>query len=484
MDLKLEFTHMNYLAQQPGGLTDTQFGQDPTLSTRFRNWFQVGWNSGAVNFNYRINSKIKINNRTFFLKANRYSLGDLGTAIVLNQNRTLIKDDFTNWGNEFRLSYNYDFIGNKSVLLIGNRYYQGFTDSSQGDGTSESNADFDYVGGNPSLSDYDFPSRNVSVFAENIFNISDKFSITPGLRYEFIRTEADGSFTNQVRNFAGEVIFEETTFEQREDQRDFLLYGLGLSYKLDEEKEVYLNYSRNYRGINFTDIRVDIPFLVVDPDISDESGFNLDLGIRGSKKDSYLYDLSLFYLSYEDRIGNTLVRTDTTLRTFTYRTNIGDAAIVGFESYAEVHVPSSPFIVFTNFAWIVSEYTKILEFGTSLGDLVKGNNVELVPAINLKTGLKYQGDKLKGSLLFSYVSSQFSDAANTKETNTGIEGRIPAYKILDLSLTYPWKNITFGTGINNLLDEQYFSRRAAGYPGPGLIPSQPRSIYLSVEARF
>ena len=257
-----------------------------------------------------------------------------------------------------------------------------------------------------------------------------------------------------------------------------------MSYKLSELNELYLNYSRNYRGINFTDIRVDIPFLVVDPNIKDESGFNADLGIRGAVADKYQFDVSVFYLSYEDRIGNTLVQTDTTIRTFTYRTNIGNASIFGFESYGEARIFESPFVAFANFAWIYSEYTEILVEGTNLGDLVEGNRVELAPEINLKTGVKYKGENLKGSLLLSYVSEQFSDAANTERINSGIEGVIPAYMILDFALTYNWKKYTVGSGINNILDEQYFSRRAAGYPGPGLIPSQPRSFYLTLEVRF
>ena len=33
------------------------------------------------------------------------------------------------------------------------------------------------------------------------------------------------------------------------------------------------------------------------------------------------------------------------------------------------------------------------------------------------------------------------------------------------------------SGINNLLNTSYFTRRATGYPGPGIIPSQPRTFY-------
>ena len=60
------------------------------------------------------------------------------------------------------------------------------------------------------LSDYRFPSRNVAFFAENVFNLSPVFSITPGLRLEYIQTRAEGYHRDIVKDLAGNVI-ENTT---------------------------------------------------------------------------------------------------------------------------------------------------------------------------------------------------------------------------------------------------------------------------------
>ncbi len=38
---------------------------------------------------------------------------------------------------------------------------------------------------------------------------------------------------------------------------------------------------------------------------------------------------------------------------------------------------------------------------------------------------------------------------------------------MDLSLSYNWRQFTFYTGVNNLADKKYFTRRADGYRGPG-----------------
>ena len=40
------------------------------------------------------------------------------------------------------------------------------------------------------------------------------------------------------------------------------------------------------------------------------------------------------------------------------------------------------------------------------------------------------------------------------------------------------------TGINNILDNYYFTRRATGYPGPGIIPSQNRNYTVTLQLNY
>ena len=79
----------------------------------------------------------------------------------------------------------------------------------------------------------------------------------------------------------------------------------------------------------------------------------------------------------------------------------------------------------------------------------------------------------------------FSDSSNSIESNlSGVIGQIPAYGILDLSMNYKFGKIKLETGINNILNKFYFTRRATGYPGPGIIPSPPRNYYLTLQYKF
>ena len=95
---------MNYLAQQPGGLTDVQFNKDPRLSYRDRNWFQVNWNMLAFHLDYEISSKSNFNIRAFGMKSSRESLGYLGKLSQADPggNRDMIQGLFKNGGVEAR----------------------------------------------------------------------------------------------------------------------------------------------------------------------------------------------------------------------------------------------------------------------------------------------------------------------------------------------------------------------------------------------
>jgi Fe(3+) dicitrate transport protein len=83
------------------------------------------------------------------------------------------------------------------------------------------------------------------------------------------------------------------------------------------------------------------------------------------------------------------------------------------------------------------------------------------------------------------MSEQYTDASNSINSNlSGVIGLLPSYDVLDISLAYKYQNFKVEAGINNALDNAYFTRRATGYPGPGIIPSPPKNIYLTLELKF
>ncbi len=492
LKIGVEFTHMNYLAQQPGGLKDFDFFQNPQQTLRTRNWFKVNWNLGALVLDYKISDRTKLNSRSFVLSAQREAVGELGRINRPDpmRERDLIKGSYNNFGNETRLITRYDLGNQTSTFLIGVRYYQGLTKTEQGDADDGSDANFTFLPFEETVqkSEYEFPSQNIAVFVENLFNLNRKWTITPGARFEYIKTSSEG-FSQRPRFIGGQFQYSTRFEESRENPRSLVLLGLGVGYKISDELESYANFSQNYRSINFSDLTVQNPNLEVDSLLQDESGFNMDFGIRGNFwKNRIKIDASVFYLSYQNRIGITeIIVPDPVVieRPVAFRTNIGDAQIVGLETYVEADIlnilnkktKDLQLSVFGNFSLIHGEYTS----GQSA---VVGNDVELIPPINLKTGVNFRWKKLRAAYQFTYVQAHFSDATNAEAVADATRGIIPTYAVQDLALSYDWKRFRFQTGVNNLLDEKYFTRRAAGYPGPGIIPADGRSFYLTVGISF
>ena len=253
--VNLEFTKMNYLAQQPGGLTDQQFNLNPDTSLRTRNWFKVDWNLAAFNLNYELSSSTKLNSRTFGLIASRESLGYLDQINRADPmlERNLISGQFKNIGNETRLIHLYEKRNLPWAFLIGARIYKGKSKGIQGEASDGSDANFQFINNKQSISsdfiesNYTFPSFNFSLFAEHIFNLSEKLSITPGLRYEYISTSAEGNYRIEYPDLAGNIVFDTVININRSNDRDFLLAGIGFNYKISSKIECYSNLLFNFQ---------------------------------------------------------------------------------------------------------------------------------------------------------------------------------------------------------------------------------------------
>lgn len=486
----VDLTQMSYLAQQPGGLTDAMFRENPRQSNRQRNWFRVNWTLPALHFDYKPNALNEINLRVFGLSASRYSLGFRPNRVASlddNSERDLIKGDFTNWGAEARYLKRYYAGRQQAVLLVGSRYYHGFNHSVQGLGSTGRDANFRFIDNAESISyDYRFPNRNASLFAENILYIGEKLSVTPGVRYEYIYTTADGFYGTLTRDLAGNILNATRTSEFRTNGRQFVLGGLGISYKPTAGLDLYGNLSQNYRSITFSDMRIANPSQVIDQDLKDERGYSIDLGVRSVQTTLYNFDVSAFYLNYNNRIGEVQFF-DANDRVLRRRGNIGQAIIMGLESYAEADflrmaVPrqtSLSGVMFANLALIHSTYR------ASQISAVVGKQVEFVPTVNLKSGVRVGFKNLKASFQYTYLSDQFSDATNAREGGvSAVIGLIPAYTILDASVSYQLGRYRLEGTVNNLADRAYFTRRATGYPGPGILPSDGRSVYLTLQVKL
>jgi Fe(3+) dicitrate transport protein len=487
--VKGEYTFMNYIAQQPGGLTDKQFDKDPYSVSRERNWFKVNWNLFSLSADYKATDRTRINFMVFGLKAGRDALGVLGRidrADDTTTNRNLLSDLYNNFGAEWRLLQRYILFGQNSNFLIGARYYSGSTVRKQGDADKTDKATFKFLNpDNLENSSYVFPSQNYAVFAENIFQLTKNWNLTPGIRYEYISTNSDGYYRLLNRDLAGNILLDMKINDARSNARQFFLLGMGTQLKLGKAIELYANFSQNYRSINFNDMRVLNANFQIDPNLKDESGFTADGGFRGIIRNVLYFDVSGFMIEYNNRIGTVLKVDSSTYQIVRYRTNVGTSRNIGVEAFAELDWiklfrknSKHKFSTFVNGAFINARYTDRKQTA------YYNKKVEYVPDLIFRCGVTYAFKSFSFTYQYSYTSEQFSDATNSKASTSAIYGVIPEYVVMDVSASYTWKFLGIYAGVNNLSNEKYFTRRAEGYPGPGILPADPLNFYVTLRLKF
>lgn len=491
LSMGVEYTWMQYLAQQPGGLTDAFFEQNPRQSLRDRNWFRVDWNLMALTLDYVLSDRTKVNLRSFGLLARRQALGNLAPInnIDFGGPRDLIDGRFRNGGSELRLLHRYRQGPHENTLLLGARLYKGATTARQGAAGAGSGPDFAFLNPNDvEKSDYSFPNYNYAFFLENIFHLGPRLTLTPGLRLENIQTYAEGYYKQRVFDAAGNLVVENRFEESLSRRRSFLLAGLGLSYKLSQPLELYANLSQNYRAINFSDLRIDNPNGRVDPNLRDERGYTADLGLR-SRGGSWFYaDLTAFYIAYRNRIGQLLRADEPPLyNDYRLRTNIADARNIGVEAFAEADLwhllapadTATRLALFINAAFIDARYINTSD------NSIRNKRVELVAPVTLRLGLNYSQGRLRLGAALAYTAEHFTDATNARRTASAVNGVIPAYTVADFSAAYRlcgWLSLEMSC--NNALNAAYFTRRAEAYPGPGIIPADGRSWFLTLAFKW
>lgn len=482
LNFGIEYSLLQNKIKMPGGLTDEQFKSDPQQSTRARNWLKSPWNilTAYANIYPSLNSTVSF--KTSFLISSRSLVwrNEDGGAEAIDGIDPATNDfvarevgieNMNNSTTEIRYSQKYALGKQQSTFAGGIRHsYAWFKRQGGGEGTTGSDFDLS-ITGNWGY-DLDFTTTNVAPFVENIFKISKNFTITPGFRFEYLRSTAQGK-----KEVDGDVLISD---EVR--NRTFALAGIGMELKPSKNTSIYGNFSQAFRPIDYSQLE---PFGVtskIDPNLKDSKGYNSDLGFRGTIRNYLNFDIGVFYLAYNQRIGITLATDPITGDYYSVRKNIANSVHKGVESYVEFNIikyfnSQSKFglSVFDSYAFINAEYTT--------GDF-KGKRVEAAAKNINRAGLIFSTSKFSTTFQVNYVGDAFGDASNAYSSEDPVAGYIPSYTVLDWSGSYKIKQFDLHFGINNATDKQYFTRRTDEYPGPGIIPAVGRSFYFGFAAKI
>ncbi|MFN0034144.1 MAG: TonB-dependent receptor family protein, partial [Saprospiraceae bacterium] len=485
--LRAELAHSKYVFQLPGQLTDAMFAADPRQSTRSRNYYSPDIFVPSLTLDWQIGARTQLRwmNSTVYGARNSVMFDRFATvADTLNlatgdyNARQVDIDNFHSHTSELRILHRYRLDKLEQVLLVGGQYmHNNMHRRQQGKGTT--GFDYDLTLTDPNWGrDLWFRTRNLALFAENAFYLGSKLVVSPGVRLEVGETNATGSISYYNPDEVPNRI-----------EHSVPLFGVSAKYQFNKANQAYGSWSQGYRPVIFKDI---IPASVLEranKNLHDARGYTAEAGVRGKAGKWLRYDVGGFYLLYRNRLGNLLLRDETSNENYIYKTNIGDSRTWGAELFVELtplRREDFALSLFTSSAYFNARYLEAQVSTGAENRSVKGNRVEGVPEWISRNGLNVAWRRWSGSLLFSFVGDNFADALNTVEPSAnGARGAVPAYGLLDFNAAYRLGNrFTLRAGVNNLADRQYFTKRPTFYPGPGIWPSDGRSAQLSVTVRI
>jgi Fe(3+) dicitrate transport protein len=474
LTLGFEYTFFRNRIHMPGGLSDAEFAASPRQSFRARNWLASPWNVAAARLQYRFSPTARWETVLSYLAGDRHLVwrnedgGPQALDTIDPETGTLVpreveREIFHNGTLESRLSFEHRPLGRPVTTAVGVRlgvnHMQRFEG---GPGSTGSNFDMKLYGGTWERA-LRFETTNAAAFVESVVHASDRLSITPGIRFEYVRSKAFG-YTDVASSFAPRSL-------------GYPLLGVGAQFITGASTALYANISQAYRPVLYASLTPFGSIARIDPSLHSSRGFNADFGWRGTVAEMVKVDLGAFYLHYGDRAG---IRTvdDGAGGTFLETSNIGDSRHRGVEAYVEFDPPGLRGVdLFTSFAYVDARYTS---------GSFSGNRVEQAPRVLDRSGITYARGRLASTLQLSHSASSYGDANNSVvPTDDAAAGFVPGYTVLDWSGQFQLgRKVELSVGINNLANTRYFTKRTDEYPGPGILPGIGRSVYVTVESRF
>ena len=468
-----------YVYRLPGPLTDAMFAADPRQSTRSRNYyspdieipsFGLEWTPSEAT-TVSLKSSVVLGDRSSVLFDRTANVPDAVLAATGQQaNRQVDIDDYQSRTNTLRVLHRFTWRGREHALAAGVETMDNDTRRRQ-QGVGTTGSDFDLTLVRPGWGrDLRLDSTNVAGFVEQSFSLSDRWRLNVGARVESGRSDMTGLVVGYAPGELPNTI-----------RHEFTLLGLSTEYRV-AGGQLYAGYSQAYRPVIFKDIIPSSPLERVDKNLKDARGYTLELGWRGETA-MLAWDVSAFELQYGNRMG-TIAQSDAG-GFFNLRSNIGDSRTRGLEVFVQHQRELGPVraTLFTSTSWMDARYQQATARVGQANLAVDGNRVQSVPELISRSGLTLSGGPASLTLLYSYTAESYADALNTRTPSAnGAVGLVPSSGVVDLTGSWRFNDhLGLSVSVNNLADRRYFTKRPEFYPGPGVWPSDGRSVVASLR---
>lgn len=486
--IKAEVARSNYIYHIPGPLTDSMFYADPKQSTRSRNYFNPEIYIPSLSLDWELGDRTQLSWVVSAVLGERNSIQfdklatvkDVIDPNTLNYaSRQVDIDHFNSYTSELRLLHRYTLRKTENAFVAGVQVFNNDLHRQQlGMGTT--GTDFDLTLVDPDWGrDLHFKTKNIALFIENNFHVLPGLIITPGARLEIGKSDMSGSIS----------YYDPGNLPASIDHK-FPLLGISAEYITPKGYALYAGWTQSYRPVIFKDIIPTSTYEVVDEELKDATGYNLEIGYRGTWN-ALRWDVGVFQLKYDNRLGSLEEKSENGTA-YIYRTNIGNSITRGAEIFLEYSVRAGEhggLTFFTSTALFRSRYVDaFVKSGSNTGDNidVSGNRIESVPSVITRNGFTARYKTASISFLYSYTGASYADALNTETpSKSGAVGLVPSYGLLDINASVRISSqLIVRFNVNNVTDRQYFTKRPSFYPGPGVWSSDGRSVNCSVGIKI
>ena len=302
------------------------------------------------------------------------------------------------------------------------------------------------------------------------------FNVFSQLDYEiFVNTSISLGLNLNKTNYKLTDLFADDNIDQSGRYRfeTILSPRLAILHKLREDKSFYVNVSHGFSPPTLAETLT--PDGLINPDIEPESGYNFEVGSRGTMAGGKLgYDISLYTM----RIKNLLVARRVGDDQF-IGINAGRTTHDGLELQLKYTLIDQPFHNLQGFANLSFTDYRFDDFVDGESDF-SGNELTGNPANIINFGLDYE----MSSGVYVHVNSQHVDRIPVNDANTVYAS---SYFLTNVKAGFrrPFKSrleLDIYGGVNNVFDEKYASMilvNAGSFGG-----NAPRYFYPGLPANF
>ncbi|GJI87263.1 TonB-dependent receptor family protein [Duganella hordei] len=437
---KLSYFEVN--SRTPGGLTVKEYNANPFQNTRPTDFWSGNRNGMDVGYLNTLSATQEVEIKAYYNESFRQSS-------LINAARTQLTWQPRNYevlGIEPRATQRFAAAGMTHDVTVGYRYLR------------ERGDDNNYIqtvstGANGATSTFLNSTDAHAAYVDDRIAVG-AWRITPGLRYEHIKSERNDLTARSV--FATD--------------NNKALPSLNVAYLMNRALTVFANYTTSFGPVQNTQLNSQTSANPLIPELARTA----ELGARW-KTSTLSAEVTAFRLKFDNQILQVPGTTPAVFR------NIGATKHDGIETAVDYGFDEAGALAGLN-VYANYTYTKaVQDSGTTAGLDVPfySRNTDTV-------GARYRVGAWTANLSSTHQSKQYSDTANTvAEAANASVGQIPGFRLWNAQLGWklPGKpGYELMAGINNIADKRYYTRNVDG--NAGRMVGAPRMAYLQLRASY